>query len=295
MAHNVCASEVQRAATVAIFCAAGLALTKLVLFFFSGSLVIAMSAWDSSLDFIVSSINRKIIQYARQAADDDHPYGHGRAESIAAFGQGCLILGGGLVVFISSIYDIINFFQRSMGEKRMENWGYVVFFLLATVVSQLIANLLKYKGKKYNSMALIADAKHYQVDSLTNIASAIGVAGVIFFHLPILDPIIAALFAIYVVYGGFDLLRMSIKELMDHVLPQDVFQHVSSLVQSVDSRIIDIHKLRGRKMGHYYHFDFHLSLPKELTFEEVHGVLQKIERLLVQHYGGDTTIHADPK
>ncbi len=284
----------QRAALIAALCAAGLAIAKLILFFITGSLIIGMSAWDSSMDVIVSLMNRKIVQFARTDADDDHPYGHGRAESIAAFGQGSLILGGGAVILISSFKHIASHWKNPVQEAPIQDWRYVIFFLAATAVSVFITKWLYSHGKKLHSPALLADSQHYKVDSVTNIASAVAIAAVIVFKQPLLDPCVAFFFAIYIIYGAVGLLRTSIDELMDRDISEEVKKEVTVLIHSTDAQIIDVHKLRGRKCGPTYYFDCHVTLPQDLSFQEVHDLLQKAEHAVEKKYGGDTIIHADP-
>lgn len=285
----------QRAALVAALCAAFLALAKLSLFFASGSLVIALSAWDSTMDVMVSLINRKVVKFSRLDADENHPYGHGRVESIAALGQGCLILGGGIVIIFSSIKQFFYFHhQQNSIHTGINHWGYVAFFILATFFSYLISKWLYLNGKKLKSPALLADSDHYRVDFITNIASAVALSGVIIFKLEILDPLIASFFALYIIYSSIKLLRTSINELMDHDIPNEIKSSVVKLIHSADPHVIDVHKLRGRKAGHRYYFDCHVTLPSTLSFKEVHEIIENIEVVLEKSYDGDMVIHADP-
>ena len=285
----------QKAALLAALGAVLLAIIKLSLFFVSGSLIIALSAWDSSMDAVVSLINRKIVKFSRRDADENHPYGHGRVESIAALGQGSLILGGGIAIIFSSIKQLLYYANHlNMPQQGPVNWGYVVFFLVATVFSYFIAKKLYLTGEKLRSPALLADSEHYRVDLVTNIASAVALTAVILFKEPILDPLIASVFAIYIIYGASKLLRTSINELMDHDIPNDVKVSVIKLIHSAHPQVIDVHKLRGRKAGPCYYFDCHVTLPSSLSFNEVHEIIERIEVVLENSYGGDMTIHADP-
>ncbi len=288
----------QKAALVAALSAAILAVIKLSLFLATGSLVIALSAWDSSMDVIVSLINRKIVKFSRQDADSNHPYGHGKAESIAALGQGCLILGGGVVIIFSGIKQMFFYYKNTNNshfiQNNVDHWGYVVFFIFATVVSYFVSRWLNFNGKKLNSPALLADSEHYHVDLITNLASALALTAVIIFKKPILDSMIASIFSIYIIYGATKLIRTSIRELMDHDIPEEIKTKVIKLIHSTNPNVIDVHKLRGRRTGHCYYFDCHVTLTRTLSFIEVHEIVEKIEVVLENSYGGDMVIHADP-
>ena len=285
----------QNAALMAAFCAFILALCKFILFFTAGSLIIALSALDSSMDVVISLVNRKILKISTLDADENHPYGHGRVESIAALGQGCLILGGSLAIIFSSIKQIIlNLNHPELVVFNSARPSHVVFFLLAAVVSFFIAKGLRAHGKKLDSPALLADAEHYGVDFITNIASALGLLVVLVLKSPICDAFIAFLFALYIVYGALKLLRTSVNELMDHDIPNEVKMAVRQLIHDTNPNIIDVHKLRGRKAGQKYYFDCHVTLPNSLSFNDVHEIIEEIEVALEKKYGGDMTIHADP-
>jgi len=284
----------QKAALIAAICAAILALGKLTLYFVTGSLIVALSAWDSTIDMIVSLVNRKIVKFSRLDADSNHPYGHGRAESIAALGQGCLIIGGAIGIIASSFSQIYDHYSGHNILKNHTDWKILLFFLFAAFVSIFVTKMLKRNGDKLNSPALLADSEHYRVDFITNISSGFAILLVLISENPILDPIIAFLFALYIIYGAFGLIKTSINELMDHDISEDIKIKVLNKIKEIDPRIIDVHRFRGRKIGHKYFFDFHVTLPVSLLFSEVHEVIENIEEILANEFDSDVIVHADP-
>ena len=283
----------QLAAAAAASAAACLALGKLFLFWYTGSMVVALSAWDSCMDVFVSLINRKIIRFARQSADSEHPYGHGKAESIAAFGQGSLIAGGALIILVSSVQKL---YQAALGklEPTADSWFAVVFFVATAGVSFTITAWLKHFGNKYRSPALMADSEHYKMDVLANFASAISVACIILTKKPWLDPLLACIFAVYIALGGYKLLKESANELMDRDVPENLKHEALTIIEATSEKIIDVHKFRGRKSGHRYFFDFHVTLPTSLNFTEVHLIVEQIEDNLQAQFDADVVVHADP-
>jgi ferrous-iron efflux pump FieF len=286
--------KAQQVALGAAACAAVLALAKLILFFMSGSLIIALSAWDSAMDVIVSLTNRKIIQFARLGPDENHPYGHGRAESIAALGQGAMIIGGAIGIVVSGMSQMINFYKETSHSRFEGSWSQVAFFAVASLVSLWVTTRLFKYGRTLNSPALLADGEHYKVDFITNILSGVAIIIVLFSQSRWLDPLLAIGFSIYIFYGGFGLIKKSIHELMDIDIPVEVKERAKNVVLKTDVRVIDVHKLRGRKSGHRYIFDLHVTLPRTLSFEEVHVIIENIEDALEKEFYGASTAHADP-
>lgn len=287
-------NKAKNAAFIAALCAAFLVVGKLSLFFLTGSLVVALSAWDSAMDMIVSLANRQVIQFARIDADHNHPYGHGRAESIAALAQGCVLTGGAIAIIISSAKQILHFFNTKELPHITGSWWVVLFFILAAAISIWITAWLKKNGRILHSPALLADAEHYRVDFVTNVCSGISVALVTALDQPILDPILAFVFSLYIIFGASKLIRTSTNELMDHDISDDIKQKAMEIMLKCDPRIIDIHKFRGRKSGHMYFFDLHVTLPDDLSFHEVHDIIEKIEHSVQDTFQGGVVAHADP-
>lgn len=283
----------QRAAGGAAIAAAFLAVGKLMLFLFSGSLIIALSAWDSGMDVFISFINRMIVKFSRQSADTNHPYGHGKAESITALGQGALITGGALAILASSSQKLYET-GIGKGELIVESWPIVFFFIFASVVSYLITLWLRHFGKLCNSPALLADSAHYRVDVASNLASAASLSAIIFTKNIWLDPLIAGIFSLYIIWSGFRLLRTSVNELMDHEVEDEIRKKILDVISKADDKILDIHNFRSRKSGYCYFFDFHVTLPHGLAFQEVHRIVQAIEESIHQTVHADVVVRADP-
>jgi cation diffusion facilitator family transporter len=283
----------QGAATVAAIAAGFLAIGKLSLFFMTGSLVIALSTWDSSIDVFISFINRTIVKYSRQNADENHPYGHGKVESIAALGQGSLITGGALVILGSSCQKLYEYWQGKF-EPILETWYTVFFFILAALISLGVTHWLRYHGTKCSSPALLADSTHYRVDVASNLGSAGSLAAIMLTGNLWLDPLIAGIFSFYIGWNGFRLLKSSINELMDHDIHDDVKKRALNIISECSKEIIDIHNFRSRKSGYRYFFDFHITLPATLQFAEVHGIVQSIEEELQDKFEADVVVRADP-
>ena len=283
----------ERAAAAAAAAAAVLAISKVALYWYTGSLVVAVSAMDSSMDVVVSLLNRRALIIARQSPDAEHPYGHGKAESIAALGQGALLIGASAAIVVAAIETLYRILK---GERQpiIESWFTVLFFLGAALVSMAITYWLDRHAKIHNSPALKGDAAHYQSDVYANLGSAAGLTSIFLTKALWLDPILAALFAAKIAHSGIDLLRTSVHELMDHDVSDEVKKRVEAYARGLYPSIVDIHAFRGRRSGQHYLFDFHVTLPKHLSFLDVHEIVDELEEKISIEFKADTVIHADP-
>lgn len=282
-----------RVAALAAVFAGCLAVVKFIIFLKSGSLIVALSAFDSAIDVIVSFVNHRVIRFARLDADSDHPYGHGKAESIAALGQGALIAGAALTILTSSIQQLV-----TRGESDLHSYGsYWVagFFLFAAGSSSLIAMLLKKYGLRFNSPALLGDSEHYRSDVFSNVGSAVAVSLILWLGYEWLDPAIAGVLAIVIAFNGFRLLRRTVDELMDHDVEPEIKEKALKLIADTNEKIIDVHRFRGRRSGHRLFFDFHITLPDNLNFVEIHSIADAVEDKLVAEFDADVTVHVDPE
>jgi cation diffusion facilitator family transporter len=286
-------ADARKAALKAALGAGVLALSKLILFFISGSMVVALSAWDSALDVCVSGINQKVIHFARQQPDEKHPYGHGKAESMAALVQGALIVGGALLIIISSGQKLWEAFHGKSTPIDYP-WPTAIFFLASAAASIFITRSLKRASQKYNSPALEADSEHYRSDVVANIASAISIAVIAISQIPWLDPLLATLFALNIGHGGSKLIATSVDELLDHDLPDNFKEEVLKVISESSEQIIDVHNFRGRRSGHRYFLDFHITLPSNLDFRTVHEITEHVEEVIEKRFDADVVVHADP-
>jgi ferrous-iron efflux pump FieF len=238
-------------------------------------------------------VNQKVIHFARQQPDSNHPYGHGKAESIAALAQGGLILGGALLIIVSSGQKLWET-MRGQSEAIEQPWPTVVFFIAAAVASFIITASLKRSSKKYNSPALRADSEHYRTDVVTNLASAASLAAIALTDIQWLDPLLAAFFSLVIGRGGYKLVSSSIDDLLDHDLPEQMKEDVLNAIVSCNEQVIDVHNFRGRRSGHKYFLDLHITLPAHLDFRTVHEISEHIEQTIEKKFGADVVVHVDP-
>lgn len=285
---------IQKAARNASMMAMLMAVIKLVLYFSTGSLMVGLSAWDSSIDTIISFINGRVIRFARQDADEEHPYGHGKAEYIAALAQGCMIVGGAITIFVAAIKSIFSDTMDNDGAALVSTITASLFFIGFAIGSAIITIYVKQQGKKHGSPALIADSEHYSVDVATNLVTALSLILVDTTGIAIFDEGLSICLSMYLGFGGVKLILENVQFLLDKALPAGMKVKVAQAIFKLDERILEIHRFRGRVSGHKLFFDFHLCLPKTLTFEEAHDITEIVELEIGNAFNADVVAHADP-
>lgn len=278
-----------KAAKIAMSAAFFLAVIKAVVGFMTGSLSVLASAVDSILDIISSFFNFLAIKKAEQPADTDHQFGHGKYESLAAFIQSLIILGAGITILISA------WNKFSSGEQESFSMANIWVMLVSVIVTICLTVYLRYTAKKENSAALEADCAHYAADLYTNIGILIALALMKITGLSFIDPLIAALAAVYIIYSALKLSVNVSKILLDSRVEEETYKKLISVLESFDGYHKDFHRLRTRSSGHEKFIDMHMTLCSKLTLGEVHKIIDEIEEAIKREIpDADITIHPEP-
>ena len=277
------------AAGLSILTALALAILKLLTGLLTGSLAVLTSAIDSLLDILMSGVNFMAIRQAEQPADEDHPYGHGKFETLATIFQSVIIAASGGWI----IYEAI---QRIIEPSPIKQTGIgVVVMSVSTVASFLISRHLRRVAKATDSSALEADSLHFSMDVYTNLALLVGLVLINLFDLPWLDPVMSLLVAIYILFEALRLLRQGMSDVLDEQLPETVRQEIEELINNHKHELFGYHNLRTRRAGSQKLIDFHLTVCKHLSVEEAHDITDYIEKKIGEEIiGTDVTIHIEP-
>lgn len=263
--------------------------------FLSGSQALIADAFHSASDVAGSFAVLVGLKAAKRPPDKDHPYGHGKAESIAAIVVSVLLLVVGIELAISAAKSIWN------GQVVVPEW-----YALAAIILSIVAkeSMFQYKfrlGKRLSSQALIANAWEHRSDVYSSIAALAGVGGAMIggklgiSWLLYLDPIAGAVVALLVLRMGYRLVLDSIHSTMDHVLHDEDANPLIRAVQSVDG-VITVDELRAREHGHYVIVDVKISVNPRLTVAEGHTVAKRVKKHLLQRFihVADVFVHVNP-
>lgn len=273
-------------ASVAVACT--LIIAKAIAWWLSGSVSMLAGLTDSALDGVTSLLNLLAVHYALRPADDDHRYGHGKAESLAGMAQ-ALFIGGSAVLIAFQAYERLKH-PEPLGAPWL-SIGVIVFSLLLTVALLMLQHRVI---KQTGSNAVRADSLHYRSDLLLNgsILIALVLAGVGFEQL---DAWFGLGIAAYILWSAIQIARESFSVLMDEELPADVSQHMLELACGVPG-VLGAHDLRTRISGNHWFVQLHLELPGELTLSVAHGISDQAADAIHKAYPrAEVLVHADPQ
>jgi cation diffusion facilitator family transporter len=271
---------------VAVACT--LIVAKAIAWWLSGSVSMLAGLTDSALDGVTSMLNLLAVHYALRPADDDHRYGHGKAESLAGMAQ-ALFIGGSAVLIAFQAFE-----RLKTPEPIGAPWlsiGVIVFSLLLTAALLVLQHRVI---KQTGSNAVRADSLHYRSDMLLNgsILLALILAG---FGFEQLDAWFGLGIAAYILWSAIQIARESFSVLMDEELPMNVSQHMLELACSVPG-VLGAHDLRTRISGNHWFVQLHLELPGELTLSVAHGISDQAADAIHKAYPrAEVLVHADPQ
>lgn len=277
---------------LATFASLGVAITlvvaKAIAWWFSGSVSLLAGLTDSLLDGAASFLNLLAVHYAIRPADDDHRYGHGKAESLSGLAQALFIAVSAVLVGTQAI-------DRLQHPQPVEaaGWGIAVMVLSLALTAALLM-VQGYVVKITGSNAIRADSLHYRSDLLLN-GSILVALLLAQFGWQQMDAIFGLGIALYILWSSFQIARESVAVLMDEELPPDVSTRMLELVREVPG-VLGAHDLRTRISGTHWFVQLHLELPGELTLSKAHQLCDAAELAIHKEFPrAEVLVHADPQ
>ena len=291
--HAAAASDTRAkksAARISIVAAAFLIALKVVTGWLTGSISVWASLLDSAMDVFASSINFLAVRAAARPPDEDHLYGHGKAESLAGLFQATVITASGAYLILEAIRRIIN-----PQPTQFEVFGMGTMFVGA-VVSLLLVARLRRVARATESPALSADAVHYATDVYTNAAALLALLIVRTTGLTIADPLISIGISLYILGSALTVGKDAVDVLMDRRLPPEVDEKIGSVVASFrEEGVMGFHDLRTRRSGSFKFIDLHLEVRREMGLEDAHALTVKVLRAIEAEIPRSRVqIHTDP-
>jgi len=278
------------AAKLSIIIVISLIVLKVVVGVITGSLSVLAQAVDSFLDLFAVSITFLAIRIAARPADEEHPFGHGKAENVAAIIQAILIFVAGGSIIYSAVRRMQTHAALEMTEAGI---GVMAVSIIASI---FLSRYLLRVAKKEDSMALEANAHNIAADVYSAAAVFVGLIVVRLTGLVIIDAILAGLVALYILKVAFDILKKSLGGLVDVKLPEDEENSVrAAITEHFGREVVSFHKLRTRKAGSQRYIDLHLVMPKHVNIEEAHNMCDHLEKdIKGRLIRTDVTIHEGP-
>lgn len=264
-----------------------LILAKLSAWLLTDSSSMLASLTDSLMDISASVINLLAIRYSLVPADDDHSFGHGKAESLASLAQAAFITGSALVL-------VMNGFSRLVSPQPMEHLGIGLWVTLgALALTLLLVTFQSYVVKRTDSQAIKADRLHYQSDLLLNSGVLVALA-LSWYGWLWADGLCAILLGIYILRSAMQIGYEATQTLLDRQLPDEEREEISRLTTSV-SGVHGLHDLRTRQSGQLRFIQLHIELDDDLPLRRAHAIADEVEALLLNAFpASDVIIHMDP-
>jgi cation diffusion facilitator family transporter len=237
----------------------------------TGSVGLLSDALESVVNLIGGMMALSMLSVAERPADEDHAFGHGKAEYFSSGVEGSLILVAAVSIGFTA-------FGRLIAPQPLEQVGLgLLVSAAASVVNLAVALLLLRVGRRHNSITLEANAKHLLTDVWTSVGVLAGVGAVAFTGWQRLDPVVALLVAANIVWTGVGIVRRSIAGLMDTALPESDLALVSGVLAAYKNDGIQFHALWTRQAGARKFISFHVLVPGDWSVQRGHQLLERIE------------------
>lgn len=277
------------AAGLALIVIVGLVIFKAVVAFLTGSISITAQAVDSFLDLFAVGITVFAVKMADTPADEQHPFGHGKVEGIAAIIQSALIFTAGGWIIYSAVERIITGAEVEMSEAG------IAVMLVSVVASVFLSRHLLRVAKTADSLALEASAHNINADIYSATGVLVAMLLIRFTGWSILDSIVGIGVSFFILRAAFDVLKKAFGELVDRKLPEEEENAIILTIVEHTTLLAGYHKVRTRKAGGQRFIDFHLLLPKNMALEEAHNMADHIEQDIKGRLtGSSVTIHLEP-
>ena len=280
-----------RAAAISIASNTALIVLKLGAGLVTGSIAILTEAVHSAIDLMASVIAFFSVRAAEEPADERHPYGHAKFESLSAAIQGLLILVGAAVIIFESA-------RRLSGEPRLTLLGLGIAVVAASIVVNLVVSSFLYRQARITeSPALAGDAAHLRTDAVTSLGVLIGLLLVQATGIQALDAITALVVAGAIVIAGLRLIGVSSRVLVDEALPLHELDAVRDALSGHGvPEVSGFHKLRARRAGSRRYVDVHVQFRHGTTLERAHELAHALQRQIGDSLrGADVLIHLEPE
>ncbi|KGK00034.1 MAG: ferrous-iron efflux pump FieF [Pseudoalteromonas tetraodonis] len=254
----------------------------------SGSASMLGSLTDSLMDITATLMSFLVLSYALRPADDDHRFGHGKAEALAGLGQAAFIAGSGCLLMFHGIERLIN--PVELSHSLLGVWV-SIFAIACTLVIVFVQNKVV---KHTESIAIKADSVHYKGDLILNAAVLLAIL-LAYYGVLYADPLFAIGVAGYLLYNSWDIATESASHLMDKELPDEEKQSIFEIARNHND-VYGVHGIRTRQGGKVKFIQLHLELDDNLPLIRAHKVADEVELMITQQFESevDILIHLDP-
>lgn len=282
-------NRIQTFATASIAIGFVVLALKYLAYHVTGSVALLSDAIESIVNIATAIVALIAIRFAAQPADAGHPYGHHKAEYISAVLEGVLIVIAAIAILREAYFAILT--PRSIEAP----WLGLAINGAATLINALWCRILIRQGRRHKSPALVADGQHLLTDVLTSLGVFAGMMLAALTGLWLLDPILAALVALNILWSGWQLVKESVGGLLDEAVPPEKLARLRRVIAANAEGAIEAHDLRTRHAGRMTFVEFHLVVDGAMSVTEAHEICDRLERAIKAEVSDALiSIHVEP-
>ncbi len=262
---------------------------KIVAWAFTHSVAVLTDALEYTINVIAGLVSLYSLYLSAQPKDNNHPYGHGKAEFVSAAVEGILMTTSCFLI----IYEAVDNLLHPHTFHKLDIGIYIVAFTAG--INYLVGYYAIKKGHKNNALTLVATGKHMQSDTYGTMAIIGGLILLYFTHLSWIDSVISLIFAVVIFVSGYKILRSSIAGIMDEADEELLKGVVKYLNEHRRVNWMDIHNLRIIKYGSILHMDCHVTIPWYFNIHQGHDEVKALEDMVRLNFGEQVElfVHTD--
>ena len=263
---------------------------KTLAWLMTGSVALLSDALESTVNLATAFAALVAIRIAARPADANHPFGHHKAEFFSAVLEGVMII-------VAAIFILLEAYEGFQSPRAI---GAPIEGLLingtATMLNAMWAFVLVRRGRLLKSPALVADGRHLWTDVFTSAGVAMGVLLALATGWWVLDPLMAALVAINIIWSGSRVVKESLSGLMDEAVPEEILASIREAISIEAAGEVEAHDLRTRHAGSATFVEFHLVVPSDMTVFDAHEICDRVEVGIAKAIPDvRITIHVEPE
>ncbi|MCK5199282.1 MAG: cation transporter [Spirochaetales bacterium] len=281
---------IRKASWVGIVGNAFLSILKITAGILSGSFALLGDGIDSATDIVTSVVTLLTSKIADRPPDEGHPYGHGRAETVATKALSFIIFFAGAQLALTAIQKLFESSERSVPDF------FAIYFVIISIFGKAFLAYYKYRaGRKVNSSMLLADSKNMMNDILISVSVLIGLIFTFLLNLPVVDIITALIVSVWIMKVAFDIFLETSVELMDGLDDKSIYNEVFNVTCGVEG-VRNPHRTRIRKINTMYIIDMDIEVEGNLTVTEGHEISKKVHDCIQNKIENiyDVIIHVEP-
>ncbi len=262
---------------------------KYVAYLVSGSVALYSDALESIVNVMTAIAALIAVRISAIPADDDHPFGHHKAEFFAAIFEGAMIIVAALLILAkayTALRDGVVLQSPALG---------LAINGAAALINAGWAWMLISRGRTWRSPALIADGQHLVTDVITSVGVLVGLVLAVLTGWSILDPMLAAAVALNILWTGHRIARQSMSSLLDQAASPEIEERIRAIIEINGHGALEAHDIRTRQAGRALFIEFHLVVPGAMTVDDAHVICDRLENSIeAQIEGSEVVIHVEP-